>query len=54
VLTGIGAGFLLYVLTEVMGDLGGNGIVSPALAAWAPSIVALTFGASVLLREEDG
>jgi lipopolysaccharide export system permease protein len=54
ILTGIGAGFLLYVLTEVMGDLGGNGIIGPALAAWAPSVVALTFGASVLLREEDG
>jgi lipopolysaccharide export system permease protein len=54
VLTGVGLGFLLYVLTKVMGDLGGNGIISPALAAWAPSIIALTFGATVLLREEDG
>jgi lipopolysaccharide export system permease protein len=54
VLMGIGAGFLLYVVTEIMNDLGSNGIVSPALAAWAPAIVALTFGATLLLYQEDG
>jgi lipopolysaccharide export system permease protein len=54
VLMGIGAGFLLYVVTEIMNDLGTNGIVSPALAAWAPAIVALTFGATLLLYQEDG
>ena len=54
VLTGIAAGFLLYVVTEVISDLGGNGILSPALSAWAPGIIALTFGATVLLYQEDG
>jgi lipopolysaccharide export system permease protein len=54
VLTGVAGGFLLYMLTEVVGDLGGNGIINPVLAAWLPPIVALTFGATVLLHQEDG
>lgn len=54
VVTGVIAGFLLYVLTEVVSDLGGNGVISPALAAWLPPILALTFGATALLYQEDG
>ena len=54
VLTGIAAGFLLYVLTKITSDLGGNGIINPMLAAWGPSIIALTFGATALLFLEDG
>ena len=54
VLTGIAAGFLLYVLTKITNDLGGNGIINPMLAAWGPSIIALTFGATALLYLEDG
>ncbi len=54
VLTGVVGGFLLYVLTEIIGDLGGNGIINPILAAWLPSIVALTFGGTALLYLEDG
>lgn len=54
VLTGIAAGFLLYVLTKITSDLGGNGIINPTLAAWGPSIIALTFGTTALLYLEDG
>jgi lipopolysaccharide export system permease protein len=54
VLTGASAGFLLYVLTEIVSDIGANGIISPVLAAWLPPIVALTFGATALLHQEDG
>ncbi len=54
ILTGVAAGFLLYVLTEIVGDLGGNGIINPVLAAWLPPLVALTFGATALLHQEDG
>lgn len=54
VLTGVGAGFLLYVVTEIVNDLGGNGIISPVVAAWAPSILALSFGAAALFHQEDG
>lgn len=54
VLTGVFGGFLLYVLTEIVNDLGGNGIIDPIVAAWLPSIVALTFGGTALLYLEDG
>ncbi len=54
VLTGAAAGFLLYVVTKITSDLGGNGIINPTLAAWGPSIIALTFGATALLYLEDG
>jgi lipopolysaccharide export system permease protein len=53
-LTGVGAGFLLYVLSEIVSDLGGNGIIDPLLAAWLPPVAALTFGATALLHQEDG
>jgi lipopolysaccharide export system permease protein len=54
VLTGVAIGFLLYVITAIMSDLGGHGIVDPILAAWLPPIAALTFGATALLYQEDG
>ncbi len=54
VLTGAAIGFLLYALSEIARDLGGNGIINPVLAAWLPPIVALTFGATALLFQEDG
>ena len=53
-ITGIAAGFLLYVAMKIISDLGGNGIIDPVLSAWVPSIVALTFGTTVLLIQEDG
>lgn len=54
IVTGAAIGFLLYVLTDIASDIGGHGIVSPVLAAWLPPIVALTFGATALLHQEDG
>lgn len=54
VLIGATIGFLLYAVSEVVGDLGGNGIIDPVLAAWLSPIVALTLGASALLYQEDG
>lgn len=54
ILGGILAGFVLYTVTNVANSLGSNGIVPPALAAWTPSIVAIIFGMSILLHQEDG
>lgn len=54
VLAGIATGFLLYVATQIVNDLGGNGIISPMIAAWVPVILALTAGATLLLYQEDG
>lgn len=48
------AGFVLFVFIEVMKDLGGAGILPPALAGWAPPVIALTFGTTRLLYLEDG
>lgn len=53
-LTGAAAGFLLYAFSEILSDLGSNGIINPVLAAWLPPIVVLTFGATALLFQEDG
>ncbi len=41
---GVAAGFVLYVSTKIVGDLGGVGVVSPAVAGWAPAIVGCLFG----------
>jgi len=54
ILGGIGAGFVLYVVTEITEDLGGAGIVPPFVAAWAPGIIAGLLGISILLYQEDG
>jgi lipopolysaccharide export system permease protein len=51
---GIAAGFVLYVSTKIVGDLGGVGVVSPAVAGWLPAIVGCLFGVYVLLHQEDG
>ena len=54
ILGGILCGFVLYTLTSLITALGSNGVVPPALAAWAPGFVATLFGMSVLLHQEDG
>jgi lipopolysaccharide export system permease protein len=54
VLGGVGAGFVLYVVTEIMRDLGGAGIVGSAAAAWLPAIVGSLLGTLALLYQEDG
>lgn len=54
VASGVAAGFVLYVATEMARDLGNVGIVAPAIAAWAPGIVATLLGVTVLLHKEDG
>lgn len=54
ILGGIICGFVLYTVTKLVTSLGSNGIVPPAVAAWSPSIVAIVFGISILLHQEDG
>ena len=54
ILGGVLAGFVLYVASEVVLTFGRNGIVSPAAAAWSPSVVAILLGITVLLHQEDG
>lgn len=54
ILTGVGVGFVLYVVSKIAWDLGSGGIVPPALAAWFPAMVTILMGATVLLHLEDG
>jgi lipopolysaccharide export system permease protein len=54
VLGGVTAGFMLYVATELMEDLGASGLISPTLAAWFPAVVGSLLGTLALLYQEDG
>jgi len=54
ILGGIFSGFVLYTLTSLITSMGSNGIVPPVVAAWSPACVAILFGTSILLHQEDG
>src|SRR5918993_2610775 len=54
VLGGVAAGFLLYVATQLMQDLGGSGIIGPAVAGWFPAVGGSLLGTLALLYQEDG
>jgi lipopolysaccharide export system permease protein len=54
IVSGIVAGFLLYVVTVLVKAFGTAGLVPPFAAAWFPVIVAMFFGVTFLLHKEDG
>lgn len=54
ILGGVVAGFMLYVVTKLASDLATAGAVAPAVAAWAPPAIALLWGTTLLLYQEDG
>ena len=51
---GVMAGFVLYVATKLVGDLGGAGLLSAPAAAWTPAILGSLLGTLALLNQEDG
>ncbi len=51
---GVGAGFVLYVATKIIGDLGGAGLLSAPVAAWSPAVIGGFLGTLALLYQEDG
>jgi lipopolysaccharide export system permease protein len=51
---GVGAGFVLYFLTDVSLALGMSGGIPVALAAWAPALTSTLLGLATLLHLEDG
>ena len=51
---GVTAGFVLYVATKVINDLGEAGFISASVAGWSPGLVGCLFGVYVLLQQEDG
>jgi lipopolysaccharide export system permease protein len=54
VLGGIGAGFLLYVLAKITGDLSKAGLMGPLTAAALPPAIGGITGLIALLYQEDG
>jgi lipopolysaccharide export system permease protein len=54
VLSGIAAGFLLYVLSKVTEDLSKADLMHPVAAAWLPVVVGGVTGFVALLYQEDG
>jgi len=54
VLGGIGAGFMLYVLAKITGDLSKAGLMAPMVAAAIPPAVGGLTGLIALLYQEDG
>jgi lipopolysaccharide export system permease protein len=54
ILSGVIAGFLLYVLSKVVEDMSKAELVHPAAAAWLPVLVGGLMGFVALLYLEDG
>jgi lipopolysaccharide export system permease protein len=54
VLSGVAAGFLLYVLSKVTEDLSKAELMHPVAAAWLPVLVGGLTGFMALLYQEDG
>jgi lipopolysaccharide export system permease protein len=54
IVSGVVAGFLLYVVSRLAEELGEGGIVHPVVAAWFPAVFGALMGCLVLLYQEDG
>jgi len=54
VLSGVAAGFLLYVLSKVTDDMSKAGLMHPVAAAWLPVLAGGLTGFVALLYQEDG
>ena len=54
VLSGISAGFLLFVLAKITEDMSKSELMSPVAAAWIPVLVGGLTGFVALLYQEDG
>jgi lipopolysaccharide export system permease protein len=54
VLSGVSAGFLLFVLQKITEDMSKSELISPIAAAWTPVLVGGLTGFVALLFQEDG
>jgi lipopolysaccharide export system permease protein len=52
--SGVGCGFLLFMVSEVANQFGTSGAIPVALAAWAPAVSGLFLALALLLHLEDG
>ena len=53
-LVGILTGFILYMMTQFIKNLGGAGMIPPIFAAWSPGVIATMAGILILLYREEG
>ena len=51
---GVGAGFLLYFVSDLVFALGLSARIPVVLAAWAPAVISSLLGLAMLLHMEDG
>jgi lipopolysaccharide export system permease protein len=54
ILSGISAGFLLFILSKITEDMSKSELMSPIAGAWIPVLVGGLTGFVVLLYQEDG
>lgn len=54
ILSGVAAGFLLYVLSKVTEDMSRAELLHPVTAAWLPALLGTLVGLVALLYQEDG
>lgn len=54
ILSGVVAGFGLYVVSRLAEELGESGIIYPSVAAWFPAVFGTLIGCMMLLHQEDG
>ena len=54
VLSGVVAGFVLYVLSKFLEDFSKAGLLNPLWAAWIPVLLGALIGTLTLLHQEDG
>ena len=52
--SGVALGFILFFFNQFCGALGKAEVIPPALAAWAPPLMALLGGFTLLCYTEDG
>lgn len=54
VAAGVGAGFLVFFMSDVVNALGASGAIPVLLAAWSPAAISGLLGLAVLFHLEDG
>jgi lipopolysaccharide export system permease protein len=52
--SGVGCGFALFMVSEIANQFGTSGAVPVVLAAWAPAVAGLFLALALLLHLEDG
>jgi lipopolysaccharide export system permease protein len=52
--SGVAAGFLLFLVSNLTKEFGQSGALPPVLAAWAPAAAGLMLSVALLLHLEDG